>query len=413
MIRATLISCVLLAATFVASARGQEFATVSGNVRFNGEPLCALVLANGQNEFSCDGRGAFDLSVPLDNAGLITLQVFAAGFAPLRQVLSPEQSVGVVVDMARDSSGRTFAVTRNVTSTARPGWVNVSGTVDRDGTPLCSLVLINGQDMFTCGASLGQYSLDAPQDAEGLITLQVFAFGFQPYKEVFDPLSGNLPPVADAGPDQTLENATTVFLDGSDSTDPNFDPLGYRWTALAAPSGTQASLFNTNRSDPYFEPDVAGDYVFELTVNDGSVDSEPDQVTVTLLNGNRPPGLPARDLLLYEDISSGDYLGCLNCRQSALDSVCNPAGSFGSRFSALSIWNSAGDYGSAFSDSSPWNRSAQNPPVILDRAGGFFGYLTANRSLGNRTNLEALVQLTDLVAREGASLLEARNWFCQ
>lgn len=412
MIRATLLICSMLSLTLVTTVEASASAVVSGSVRFNAEPLCALVLANGQNRFSCDGSGSFEFPVPLDDRGLITLQVFATGFAPFKRELAPGQAVGYQVGMVRDTTGRTFEVAHQVSSAGRPNWVQVSGTVDRAGTPLCSLVLINGQDMFSCGDSLGRFSLDAPLDDQGLMTMQVFAFGFQPYKEVFDPLSGNLPPLADAGPDQTLENAETVFLDGSGSSDPNFDPLSYRWTALAGPSGTQAVLYNTDRADPYFEPDVAGDYVFQLTVNDGIVDSEPDQVTVTLLNGNGPPPLPARDLLLYEDFNRGDYLGCLNCRPSSLDSVCNPAGSFGSRFSVLSIWNSAGDFGSAFSNASPWYRSAQNPPVILDRAGNFFGYLTANRSLANRTNLDALVELTDLVAREGASLQQARDWFC-
>ncbi len=45
-------------------------------------PVCALVLANGQYVFSCDGSGHYGLNIPLDNNGQFKLQVYADGFAP-------------------------------------------------------------------------------------------------------------------------------------------------------------------------------------------------------------------------------------------------------------------------------------------------------------------------------------------
>jgi hypothetical protein len=48
-----------------------------------GSPVCAMVLANGQYMFSCDGTGSYNLDVPLDNNGQYKLQVYAEGFAPL------------------------------------------------------------------------------------------------------------------------------------------------------------------------------------------------------------------------------------------------------------------------------------------------------------------------------------------
>ena len=45
-------------------------------------PICAMVLANGQHMFSCDGTGRYALKIPLDNNGQFKLQIYADGFAP-------------------------------------------------------------------------------------------------------------------------------------------------------------------------------------------------------------------------------------------------------------------------------------------------------------------------------------------
>ena len=48
-------------------------------------PTCAMVLANGEHSFSCDGSGSYALVIPLDNKGQFKLQVYADGFAPATQ----------------------------------------------------------------------------------------------------------------------------------------------------------------------------------------------------------------------------------------------------------------------------------------------------------------------------------------
>ena len=48
-------------------------------------PICAMVLANGQFMFSCDGSGKYALNIPLDTNGQFKLQVYADGFAPTIQ----------------------------------------------------------------------------------------------------------------------------------------------------------------------------------------------------------------------------------------------------------------------------------------------------------------------------------------
>ena len=89
------------------------------------------------------------------------------------------------------------------------------------------------------------------------------------------------PPVADAGPDQTVIAGETVQLDGSGSSDPDGDPLTYIWTITTRPAGSAAGLSDPALVNPTFAADIAGEYVLPLIVNDGLVDSAPDQVTIT------------------------------------------------------------------------------------------------------------------------------------
>jgi len=95
----------------------------------------------------------------------------------------------------------------------------------------------------------------------------------------------NLPPVANAGPDQTVHVGTVVTLDGSDSADPDGGELTFAWTMQSAPSGSTATLSNPAAVMPTFTPDRLGDYVIELVVTDveGAV-SAPDTVIISTFN---------------------------------------------------------------------------------------------------------------------------------
>ena len=97
----------------------------------------------------------------------------------------------------------------------------------------------------------------------------------------------NSPPVANAGPAQTVVSHTLVTLDGSRSTDVDGDSLTYTWSILNAPAGSAAVLSDVHAVKPTFTVDLLGDYVIQLIVNDGTVNSNPETVTVT--TGNSPP----------------------------------------------------------------------------------------------------------------------------
>ena len=90
----------------------------------------------------------------------------------------------------------------------------------------------------------------------------------------------NVKPVADAGGDQSVEVGDIVVLDGGGSTDANNDPLTFKWSLVSSPPGSLTKLSNSTSVNPSFVPDLPGDYVVSLTVNDGLLSSEPDNVTI-------------------------------------------------------------------------------------------------------------------------------------
>jgi parallel beta-helix repeat protein len=92
------------------------------------------------------------------------------------------------------------------------------------------------------------------------------------------------PPIAEAGPAQLVVAGDTVILDGSDSYDPEGLDLTHLWTFTTVPSGSAAVIYDETLEQAYFVPDEAGDYVVSLVVNNGELDSEPDEVTITAIS---------------------------------------------------------------------------------------------------------------------------------
>jgi PKD repeat protein len=91
----------------------------------------------------------------------------------------------------------------------------------------------------------------------------------------------NMPPVADAGPDQTVFVEEVAQLDGSGSSDPEGQPLTYDWQQIGGPAVT---LSDSGAEMPTFTaPSTPAVLTFTLTVTDPYNASDTDQVVVTLL----------------------------------------------------------------------------------------------------------------------------------
>jgi len=87
-------------------------------------------------------------------------------------------------------------------------------------------------------------------------------------------LATNVPPVADAGTDRAVKPGEEVTLDGSLSRDPDSGPapITYRWNLVARPSASNAAdadIANADQPIARFTPDVEGNYIARIDVDDG------------------------------------------------------------------------------------------------------------------------------------------------
>jgi iron transport multicopper oxidase len=203
-------------------------------------------------------------------------------------------------------------------------WVNVSGATVTPAYPGANGV---GYETFTFTfpsvTATGIRIDGAPGGASTFISVGEL--------RVFTVAGGgttNLPPTANAGAAATVTAGATVMLDGSGSSDPNGDPITYLWSQTGGPAVT---LSSTTAVQPTFTaPSVTSTttLTFSLVVSDGSLQSPPSSVTVTV----NPPSMTTS----YTDVTaSGTIVALITAPQGGgnrnigviRDGVMPPAGS--------------------------------------------------------------------------------------
>jgi hypothetical protein len=91
-------------------------------------------------------------------------------------------------------------------------------------------------------------------------------------------------PVANAGPNQTVAIGMTANLSAAGTTNPSgIGTLIYSWVFTSRPPGTSAVLQNASSISPFFVPDVKGDYIIKLTVDNGA-GTDTSSVTVSTVS---------------------------------------------------------------------------------------------------------------------------------
>jgi IgGFc binding protein/PKD domain len=165
--------------------------------------------------------------------------------------------------------------------------LNGTGSYDPAGLPITyqwSFVsLPSGSSATLSGATTPLPTFLADKTGNYIVQLIVNNGVFSSSPSTVTITTENSPPVANAGPNQSVNVQSTVQLNGSGSTDVNGDPLTYAWSFVSIPGTSKAVLTNPNSVNPTFVTDVSGNYVVQLIVNDGYANSAPATVTISTI----------------------------------------------------------------------------------------------------------------------------------
>jgi len=129
----------------------------------------------------------------------------------------------------------------------------------------------------------------------------------------------NQPPVAHAGPDQTINEGATGTLTAEGSTDPDDGIASYQWIQT---QGTTTALSSTTAVKPTFTapsvPSGGGSLSFQVTVTDQGGLNHTDTVVISIENQNQLPSAHAgSDQTLPETTNGSPTLVTLNGNASS------------------------------------------------------------------------------------------------
>jgi hypothetical protein len=219
---------------------------------------------------------------------------------------SDTDTVNINVTPVNDSPGFTAGGNQTVPEDAGPqtvpNWATsiTAGPADEAGQTLSFIVNNNNNALFSAQPAVAPngtltYTSSANANGSATVTLVLKDNGgtenggvdtSAPQNFTITVTPVNDPPVANAGPDQTLEcagGAAAVTLNGSASSDQENDTLAYQWREGATVLGTGAIL-NTSLA--------FGPHTITLKVSDPSGDFSEDTVSVNIVDTTNPTITP-------------------------------------------------------------------------------------------------------------------------
>lgn len=125
----------------------------------------------------------------------------------------------------------------------------------------------------------------------GSKSTEMGAFFFSIGDDTFSIIPNSVPVGKIVGP-TSASVGSSVTLDATSSTDFNMEPLGYEWSIISQPLGSNVSLSSTTNPTTSLTCVKDGAYVIKVTPNDGKVDGVPALITITASGENLPPPAP-------------------------------------------------------------------------------------------------------------------------
>lgn len=239
--------------------------------------------------FIADQFGSYEVSLKVDNgvkeSDVVNMTIMAANQEP-------------VADAGSDQIRSHGSLVR----------LNGSGSTDADGD-LLSYQWEWLQKPESSTAQLNsstEANPDFTADQEGIYILGLTVadkYSSSTMQTVEVTVIANQPPLADAGNDMEVVTGSVLALDGTKSADPEEEQLTYSWTLVSKPDGSSLSIPNSSNSKPVVQPDVAGEYLIQLTVSDGTNTSAVDEVKITAVDNLPPVAIAGEDFTTTEHLS--------------------------------------------------------------------------------------------------------------
>jgi hypothetical protein len=183
----------------------------------------------------------------------------------------------------------------------------ITATAQSNGTmsPTGSVTVSSGAaQSFTITPNSGYQVADVTVDntSVGAVTSYQFSNVTANHSITASFSQTNQPPVANAGPDQSVPENTPVTLNGSNSTDPQNTKLSYKWTQTGGP---QVALSSATAANPTFTAPGVGTegaaLTFSLTVTNALGLQSSDNCIVNDTWVNQPPSANAGSALTVNE----------------------------------------------------------------------------------------------------------------